>query len=48
MRKVIFEDINDGCTQVDQAIDLIHDKILEVAEIILKKEKNEGIDIDAD
>lgn len=46
MRKVIYGDINNGCNQVDEAIHLIHDKIVEVVQIILRKEIDAEMHID--
>lgn len=46
MRKVIFGDINNGCNQVDEAIHLIHNKFVEVAQIILEKKLDVGMHID--
>lgn len=46
MRKVIFEDISNGCNQVEETIHFIHDKIVEVAQIILEKKIDPIMHID--
>lgn len=38
MKKIIFEEIGNGCSQVQDDMHRIHDKIVEVAQIVLERE----------
>lgn len=48
MTKVMFEDISNGCTQIENAISVIHDNIVAAAETVLGKEMKEEVHIVVD